>query len=225
MANKYYFRPEHQQAVLDYVSCNDRSKREEIYINILEPAFNEMVEKIVYTYKFASLPNIESAKDECKTNLITILQKFDINHGSTAFAYFSVITKNFFIQYAKKSAQKMKREIFYEEITDTNEHDTMICHNNYLEDRERAEFWSCLLDEVNRWEGLEMKENDERVFKAVKVLLNHNDAIDVTSKKAYYLYLRELTGLSTKQIVQSLNKFRKHYKVFKKNWEDPNKFQ
>jgi len=33
------------------------------------------------------------------------------------------------------------------------------------------------------------------------------------------LYLREITGLNTKQIVNSLKKFRKKYEYFKTDWE------
>jgi hypothetical protein len=40
------------------------------------------------------------------------------------------------------------------------------------------------------------------------------------NKKAVYLYLRELTGLNTKQIVSQLNKMRKKYRVFRKNWDN-----
>jgi len=34
------------------------------------------------------------------------------------------------------------------------------------------------------------------------------------NKKAVYLYLREITGLKTKQIVNTLNKMRERYKYF-----------
>src|SRR3989304_4467623 len=98
MASKFYFDKTHQQAILDYVATTDRNKRQEIYINILEPVFEEMVSKVIYTFKFASLPNIEIEKQNIKINLITLLNGFDVTKGSTAFAYFSVIIKNYFIQ-------------------------------------------------------------------------------------------------------------------------------
>ena len=40
----------------------------------------------------------------------------------------------------------------------------------------------------------------------------------IYNKKAIYLYLRELTGLNTKQVVNNLNKLRVRYRIFKKNW-------
>ena len=50
-------------------------------------------------------------------------------------------------------------------------------------------------------------------------LLNCDD-IEIFNKKAIYLYLREITGLNTKQVVNSLNKFREHYRDFKSDWEN-----
>jgi hypothetical protein len=45
------------------------------------------------------------------------------------------------------------------------------------------------------------------------------DQIEIFNKKAIYLYLREITGLNTKQIVSSLNKMRERYGTFKKKWD------
>ncbi len=64
-----------------------------------------------------------------------------------------------------------------------------------------------------------MKENDVKVYEAIKVLFESKEDIEIFNKKAIYLYLREITGLNTKQIVNSLKKFRKKYSVFKEEWE------
>ena len=51
------------------------------------------------------------------------------------------------------------------------------------------------------------------------MLFESKEDIEIFDKKAIYLYLREITGLNTKQIVNSLKKFRKKYSHFKDNWE------
>ena len=63
-----------------------------------------------------------------------------------------------------------------------------------------------------------MKPNELKVYKAVKVLFNNIDDIEIFNKKAIYLYIRELTGLNTKQVVSSLNKLRARYRNFKTKW-------
>jgi len=64
-----------------------------------------------------------------------------------------------------------------------------------------------------------MKDNDLRVYKAITILFESKEDIEIFNKKAIYLYLREITGLNTKQVVNSLKKFRKKYSNFKQDWE------
>ena len=110
-AGKHYFTKDHENAIIDYVATDDQKIRTQLYIDWIGPAFDEMVDKIVYTYKFTTLPNVDALKDECKVWLTTILDKYDPSKGSKAFSYFSVITKNWFIAKVKRTSKKMKREV------------------------------------------------------------------------------------------------------------------
>ena len=216
----YYFTKIHEEAVVKYASTDDIKIRTELYIELIGPAFSELVDKIIYTYKFTTLPNIEVLKDECKIWLTTILDKYDPNKGSKAFSYFSVITKNWFIHRVKKNSQKTRREINYDDITKDLEQEHLSARNPYETRREDAEFWHYLWKEIEIWESEELKPNEEKVLMAVRVLLEKSNEIEIFNKKAVYLYLRELTGLNTKQVVNNLNKLRSRYHIFKKTWND-----
>ena len=80
--------------------------------------------------------------------------------------------------------------------------------------------------EVDRWSSsnLFVKENEKKVISAVQILLESVEDIDILNKKAVYLYLREMTGLKTKQIVNTLNKMRERYKYFIIKYERGDKF-
>jgi len=214
----YYFTQIHEDAIIQYASIDDRGIRTELYIKYIGPAFSEMVDKIIYTYKFTNLPNVDVLKDECKIWLTTILEKYDPNRGSKAFSYFSVITKNWFIHKVKKNSQQTRREVKYDDITKDLEQEHLSTHNLYEKNREDQEFWLYLWKEIHRWEEEKLKPNEERVLKAVRILLEHSEEIEIFNKKAVYLYLRELTGLNTKQVVNNLNKLRIKYRSFKSNW-------
>ena len=216
----YYFTKIHEEAVVKYASTDDLKIRTDLYIELIEPAFSELVDKIIYTYKFTTLPNIDVLKDECKIWLTTILDKYDPNKGSKAFSYFSVITKNWFIHKVKKNSQKTRREINYDDITKDLEQEHLSARNPYESRREEAEFWKYLWKEIETWEAEDLKPNEEKVLYAVRVLLEKSNEIEIFNKKAVYLYLRELTGLNTKQVVNNLNKLRSRYHVFKKTWND-----
>jgi len=178
-----------------------------------------MVEKIIFTYKFNTLPNIDPLKEECKVWLTTILDKYDPNKGSKAFSYFSVITKHWFIHKLKKNSTKTKKEISYDELVKESDYEQLVTvENQYCNLREQKEFWHSLLTEIDRWETCNLKENEKKVIQAVKVLLNSAVEIEIFNKKAVYLYLREITGLNTKQVVNNLNKLRQKYCLFKVKW-------
>ena len=215
---RHYFTKDHENAIIDYCKTTDNRIRGELYRNYIGPAFNEMVDKIVFTYKFTTLPNIDDLREECKAWLTTILDKYDPNRGSKAFSYFSVITKNWFIHKVKKTSKQLKREVFLEEIVRVEKYENLVTQHGYYSARKEQEFWEHLWEEIEHWDTDNLKENEKKVLDAVKILLSNTDDIEIFNKKAIYLYLREITGLNTKQVVNNLNKLRTKYKIFKEKW-------
>ena len=150
---------------------------------------------------------------------MTILDKYDPNKGSKAFSYFSVVTKNWFIHKVKRQQKRNRREIDYDNISKSHEEEFLSTNESYLSSRIEEEFWTSFHKELKSWDASQMKENDLKVYKAIIVLFESKEDIEIFNKKAIYLYLREITGLNTKQIVNSLKKFRKRYYSFKDSWE------
>ena len=215
-----YFTKVHENAIIQYTNTDDIKVRTELYIEYIQPAFSEMVDKIIYTYRFTSLPNIDVLKDECKIWLTTILDKYDPSKGSKAFSYFSVITKNWFIHKVRKTNQSNKREVQIDDLPKNIDMSKVVVENEYHSKREDHEFWKNLWEEIDLWEKtINMKPNEEKVYEAIRMLLSSPDNIEIYNKKAIYFYIREITGLNTKQVVNNLNKMRVRYRVFKKKWD------
>ena len=218
--SKKYFTQVHEDAIIEYNNpLTTNRRKEELYVSLLKPAFDQMVDKIVFTYKFTNLPNIDILREECKIWLITVLDKFKPEKGSKAFSYFSVITKNWFIQKVKKNKKQNQREVELEEISKELELKHISVENEYDEEREKDEFWNLLWTEIDKWDTDKLKDNEKKVLEAIKILLDSPNDIEIFNKKAIYLYMREITGLNTKQIVNSLNKLRKKYRIFKGKWD------
>ena len=218
---RLYFTQVHEDAIIAYNNTDYPKERTLLYAKYIQPAFNEMVDKIVFTYKFTNLPNIEDLREECKIYLTTILNKYNPDKGSKAFSYFSVITKNWFIHKVKKNNMQHKREVDIEELTVDHQLQYASVSMKYEEERQQKEFWDLLWGEIVTWEKMKLKANEEKVLKAVKILLEDKDNPDlIFNKKAIYLYIREITGLNTKQVVNNLNKLRKRYRTFKTKWEN-----
>ena len=217
-----YFTKVHENAIIDYCKSSSREEKSKLYMEFIAPAFSEMVNKIIFTYKFNNLPNIDCLREECKIWLTTILDKYDPNKGSKAFSYFSVVTKNWFIHKVKVNSKRLKKETSYEQIVANGGADILgpaSKQAEYTEARITAEFWNSLLENLDRWDTGNLKQNEKSVLEAVKVLMHNIDDIEIFNKKAVYLYLRELTGLNTKQVVNNLNKIRDKYRFFKAKWD------
>jgi len=227
----HYFTKVHEQAIIDYCNTEDMKIRNHLYKIYIGPVFSEMVDKIVYTYKFTTLPNIDALRDDCKNWLITILNKFDSTKGSKAFTYFSVVSKNWFIAEVKKTGKKSRKEVpledYYYERPGGNDKnfaslagaENLVSYNTYIEDRIKNEFFVGLFKEIKSWDDLPLRPNERKTVEAIKILFEDSEKIEIFNKKAIYLYIREITGLNTKQVVSSLNKIRKRYGVYKKEWE------
>jgi len=215
-----YFTQVHEKAIVDFSSTTNMEVREKLYTETIQPVFSQMVDKIVFTYRFTSLPDIDDLRDECKVYLATILTKFDPAKGSKAFSYFSVITKNWFIHKVKKNKKKMEREVPLD-IAELDPEIHFIDPAETYQDKEirrqRIEF---LKKEMDTWKVDFEKDKERKVYDAVMILFDSVDDIEIFNKKAIYLYLREITGMNTKQIVSQLNKMRKRYKEFQKDWDN-----
>ena len=216
----HYFTHVHEEAIVKYANSHDRELKAKLYVEFIQPAFDQMVDKIIYTYRFTSLPNIDYLKDDCKVWLTTILNKYDPSKGSKAFSYFSVVTKNWFIHKVKRTQKRNQTEVFLEDMINELEEDIICKEPTYEERRTEVEFWGSLNQEIDTWDSFMLKENEKKVLMAVRILLDSADTIEIFNKKAIYLYLREITGLNTKQVVNNLNKLRKRYRAFKDKWEN-----
>lgn len=221
---KLYFTEKHQKAIVEFASTTDLDRREELYRDTIEPVFDELVDKIVYTYKFTTLPNIDYLKSDCKNWLVTVLNKFDPEKGSKAFSYFTIVVKNWFIQKTKKRSKKIQRETSYEEEIKKFDTSIFVVEPDFDEKREQQEFLENFYDEVDSWlEGRTrnlLGKNDIIVIEAIKEIFDKRNELEILNKKAVYFYLREITGLNTKQITRSIKKIKPKYGKFRKKWED-----
>ena len=107
-----YFTKEHEIAIVEYARSACLKERTKLYESLIGPAFSEMVNKIIFTYKFNTLPNIDPLREDCKIWLTTILDKYNPNKGSKAFSYFSVVTKKLVYSQSKEKFQKTKKRSF-----------------------------------------------------------------------------------------------------------------
>ena len=182
--------------------------------------------KISDFYNYKSKP-VSKTDIEKSVEYKLTTNNFDPEKGSKAFTYFSVVSKNWFIAEVKKTSKKAKRETHLEEyfLTHSDQSNTpsiqqLVVHNTYIDDRNKYEFFLHLNKEIQSWKKMPLRENEVKTIQAIEILFSEANNIEIFNKKAIYLYMREITGLNTKQIVTNLNKMRAKYKVFRQKWDN-----
>ena len=197
----------------------DIENKKRIFVEEIQHSFAKLIENIIFVYKFHSLGDIDILKNDCLSFLFETLYKFDATKGHKAFSYFNVIAKNWFIQRVKIHKKKSKSDVYFDKVllNKLESTDDKFVHN----DEEmfiNVEYLILLKEEIKKWRTKFDKKQEKMVLEAIILLLNNPDLINIFNKKGIYLYIREITGLNTKQVVTNLSKIRKKYETFKRRY-------
>jgi len=221
-----YFDYNTQEAIVQFNGEESIEKKHKIYEDKIKSGFEKLVENIIMIYRFnqGDQSSYETLKNDCVSFLYESLPKFDPSRGSKAFSYYNVIAKNHLLAQQNKYNKKMKREIRYVDRTNTQEtfsslnleQETIPSHEDTVVELE--EFF-IVLDEIRAWKRKYKKDRENLVLDGIIYLMENSVNLDIINKKSVYLFLREITGLNTKQIVAALNKFRRSYQYFRR-WQE-----
>lgn len=217
-----YFDNDTQAAIVQYQTETTYAGRNKIYLEQIYPAFDSLVENLINVYGFSvMLESRTDLKNECLEFLYGALPKFNADKGSKAFSYFNVVAKNWLTIRSKQNAKKVQTYISIDNRDSISEHDLATIEGfNIAPDgeelmvtRELREQIATLIGEIG---GKVKTENEQNCVKAIKILLDNLEEVDLLNKRAILLYLREITGLSSKQLSIVLASLKKHYKELKR---------
>jgi hypothetical protein len=164
--------------------------------------------------------DVEGLKNDCMSFLFEVLHKFDPSRGSKAFSYFDIVAKHWFIQKTKVSKKKSKTDVYLDKtISDRIEKEEADKKQNLFEEKIiDYQFHEALKTEIKRWRTKFAKKQEKLVLESIILVFDNPDLITLHNKKAVFLYLREISGLTTKQLVSNIGKFQKRYMAFKKRY-------
>lgn len=218
---KVYFGAEAEKAIRDYLKETDEETKQQIYLVRIQPAFRKLVENIINMPKFSfkKLGNFQSLQDEVMAHLYSSLNKFNPNKRSKvtrkrvrAFSYFGTIAKNYLVQLSI-SASKTD---FLHEDNEGNEVDIstlpLLATESFEDELEMKEFVKLLIDHFeSKRESYSLER--KKVCDAITYFLSNSDRETVYNKKHFYLLMRELTGMNSKQLTIILSEFKDDYKM------------
>lgn len=243
--NVPYFANREEQAVIDYIMSDSQEVRNKIYNEILIKPFNKMIQSIIRRYPIHIGNNsIGDVESEVLNHLIDRMVKFNPNIitkfgvKTKAFSYCQTIVRNYCKDHSKKSYIDKKINIPY---VDNNEEIENNKDYSYVMDLNEQQHLEQLINMVikkieNKIEGnVNIKPNEIIVGDAiVNVLKNwHMLFLEDTpvgkydkkitnkfAKNKILLYLKELTGMSTKEIRVAIRPFKEIYFIEKNVYYD-----
>lgn len=222
MAEPYFTAETHRQIKI-YLECEDVVEKHRIFCVGIKPALEKLIENQIYVYGFYTIDNVDTLKMEALTNLYEMLPKFDPDRGTKAFSYFNVVCKNWFIQKIREKDKNMKGTVSTDTIYDLDSEiakgGMTYSMNPHEDDIIEREFWKVLFENMDFWRKKLTKKPEKQVLEAVIFMLQNPNLVPIYNKKAVYLYLRELTGLNTKQVVINLKKIKDLYVRFKDQFD------
>lgn len=218
MAN--YFTIETDDSIERFQAATTDEEKHGIFNEEIRPAFEKLIENLIFVYKFFKFGDTDTLKRECLTDLYNTIGKYDASKSndpkkdtSKSFSYFNMVAKNWFIAKSREAAKKMRNEsdLLYDLDAEAIKNDPNFMVAPHEEAVEEKEKWLEFYKAMDSWRDQLKKRNERQVLEAIIFLMKNSELVTIYNKKAVYLYLRELTGLTTKQIVVNLKKIRGLY--------------
>lgn len=218
---KFYFTSQTQEAICKFKDSTDRKEREKLYVEQIMPAFEKLVENLINIHKFSGMyDSYEDLKSDCVNFLFETIHKFDQTMGTNAFSYFNVVAKNWLIIKTKQKAQKTKRNISIDDAMSLTNADVQIIEDyNVIPSQDvaldKAVSTTRILKMLYDIRSKARVENELACINSVITIFENIDDLDILNKSAIFLYMRELSGLSPKQLTTAIQSIKKQYNKFK----------
>lgn len=232
---KSYFSDEQEDAVKEYLTTTNNVKKNKIFNEILLPAFTIMIESIIRRYNLY-IPN-EEFDDTFNDTISFLMSKIEhfnplkksqkTGKSFKAYSYCGTICKNYLlhkrIEYSKELEKSSSYDMMCDELSDNIRYSTYSNETTPLLTEVINKSIYMIKDIMNGNTKGVLNEKEKIVGEALIYLLENWENILMTNmsnkfcKSAILYYLREVTLLSTKEVRDSMKKYKKAYFILKEN--------
>ena len=214
---KPYFTKDTQQAIKEYVYSEDEDFRAKIYEEKIEPALSKLSENLIFVYGFHKQhPDVSSLNQDCVINLYENLHKFNHDLGKNAFSYFNVVAKNWLIIQSRRRKKRVDRLVYIDDdslsIVDkyaVESYQIAPSPEAAIDREENIEAMKELLREIK---GKAKNDSERKCVDAILQIFGNVDQLDYLNKRAIFVYVREISGLNSKQLSVCMSSLRKTYR-------------
>jgi hypothetical protein len=217
-----YFDSETQRAIEQFQLSTENEVRHGLYLTKIMPAFDKLVESLIFIYGFAS-PNepMEHMKNDCVTFLYESLHKFDATRGTKAFSYFNVVARNWLVISSKNSQKKVKRFVSIEDLKESKSAEAEMYRNSQISSTPEDQMIDALqrdsiLEVLKKIKKLLNQVHEHACMDAIITVFEQIDDLDFLNKRAVFVYVKNISNLNQKQMGSAMSIIRKHYRTITK---------
>ena len=217
-----YFTEDTQKAIVEYQVASANEIKHAIYQARIMPAFNKLAENLILIYGFAKYETFEVLKNDCVSFCYETLHKFDNSKGKKAFSYFNVVAKNWLILNSRRRRRQVDGHLSISDHQYMKAEDKLAVamhqvapspDDEMISKEYRAEILAVLFNIKSKVD----RRNDVACIDAIIRVFEMVDQLDFLNKRAIFVYVREISGLNSKQLSSSMSTIRKHYREIKKD--------
>jgi len=240
-----YFAEREEQAVIDYINSDSLEEKNKIYNEILIEPFRKMIQSILRRYPIhIGNYDMEEVESNALTHLIEHMVKFNPHkitksgNKTKAFSYCQTIIRNYYKDHSKKSYTEKKTNLSFDDYVDEINENIEYTYEMEMENQHQLErlingVVKKIEDRIDNDDSI--KKNEILVGDAIANVLKNWQVLfmedspegrydkRVTNKFAknkILLYLKEQTGLSTKEIRIGIKPFKEIYFIEKLDYID-----
>ena len=215
-----YFDEREENAVRMFLTASTFDEKNKIYNDFLKDPLDKMISSIIRRYKlYRKDMDFEEVHMDTHSFLMTKMDKFKPSKEKKAYSYFGTICKNYLMGQIQKDQKETNRKISYEDIS--SDIDNMPNMVYYIDNDEitTEQIISKFLDELKiSMDEKNVTEQEVKLGEALHDIFQNYSTIfqDTTNnnkfnKNIILFELREMTNLSTKEIRNSLKRYKKIY--------------
>jgi hypothetical protein len=217
-----YFDKQEEIAVRMFLTASTFNEKNQIYNQYLRKPLDKMISSIIRRYRlYRKDMDFEEIHGDTHSFLITKMEKFNPDRNKKAYSYFGTICKNYLMGQIIKDQKEINRKISYEDISSSLEENEKYSYvidgdpitasdviNGFIENLKTE------LSESDRFNDNEMRLG----IALIDILENYRTIFEDTdsnkfNKNLILLSIREMTNLNTKEIRNSMKRFKKLYLV------------
>ena len=228
-----YFGKREEDAIGEYLRCDDYVEKQRIFNTILKPAFTKMIESLIRRYGLFTVDEaFEDTFNDAMSFLMLKINNFDATKGYKAYSYCGTVCKNYLIRKRKESQKNESTNMSFNPsygngLSDDSEEQAVLDETNRFNNKVIEKIKAAIQRSVDNKEDQRLTDNEYKVGLALLNLLDDWKTIfngfegDLSKKynKTFILYyLSENTFLSVKEVREAMKRYKLLYMIVKEDY-------